>query len=122
MDDLRRKDEEVISLKQKMKQRQSSNSQHSELLESKEQVVVDLQERLEKTLALNNRLDQGTKKHEENIRNLEKSLQEVETDLERSTSECNSKDRLIERNKMKVNELQGQLAAKNEEILDIEKR
>ena len=123
MDDLRNREKEVITLKQQLKNTQrESKSQHNEVLEEKEIAILDLQERLEKTLALNNRLDQSVKKHEDNVKSMEKSLHDVEVHLEKSTSESNSKDRTIERNKIKMNELREQLNAKNEEIVEIEKR
>ena len=123
MDDLRNREDEIATLKHKIKNAQrESKSQHNEVLEEKEITILDLQERLEKTLALNNRLDQSVKKHEETIKSMEKSLHEVELHLEKSTSESNTKDRTIERNNIKMNEIQEQLDAKNKEIVEIEKR
>ena len=125
MDDLRNREDEIVTLKRKVKntQRESQrHNDHSEMLKEKETTIFDLQERLEKTLALNNRLDQSVKKHEETVKNMEKSFHEVELHLEKSTSESNTKDRTIERNNIKVNELQEQLDAKNEEIAEIKKR
>ena len=125
MDDLRNREDEIVTLKRKVKntQRESQrHNDHSEMLKEKETTIFDLQERLEKTLALNNRLDQSVKKHEETVKNMEKSFHEVELHLEKSTSESNTKDRTIERNNIKVNELQEQLDAKNEEITEIKKR
>lgn len=43
----------------------------------------------------------GIKKHEEKVRTLEKHLQEAETELEKSSTDNNTKDRIIERNKVK---------------------
>ena len=119
MDDLRKRDDEVISLRKKLKTTQSSNN---EIIEDKELAILEVQDRLEKTLALNNRLDQSIKKQEENLKAMERSLQDVENSLEKATSECSSKDRIIERNKLKMDELEEQSLAKNQEIIDIEKR
>ncbi|XP_066932183.1 girdin-like [Clytia hemisphaerica] len=119
MDDLRKRDDEVISLRKRLKSTQSSNN---EAIEDKELVILEVQDRLEKTLALNNRLDQSVKKQEENLKAMERSLQDVETSLEKATSDCSTKDRIIERNKLKMDELEEQLIAKNQEIIDIEKR
>lgn len=123
MDDLRNREDEIVALKKKVKHTQrESKSQQNEVIEEKEITILDLQERLEKTLALNNRLDQSVKKHEETVKSMEKSLHEVELHLEKSTSESNTKDRTIERNSIKINELQEQLDAKNKEIAEIEKK
>lgn len=59
MNEYKKQEVELTNLKQLVENRDLNNNKYTEQLTSKEQAVRELQENLEKTLALNNRLDGG---------------------------------------------------------------
>lgn len=57
--DYKQQEVELTNLRQLVENRDVNNNKYTEQLLNKEQAVEELQENLGKTLALNNRLDEG---------------------------------------------------------------
>lgn len=119
---LTEKQEELATIKKQLEEFDVKNTKTLHQLADKEENVRELQERLEETLALNNRLNHSVKKQEEKFKALECNLQQNEINLEKLSVEVETKDRTIERNKERQEELQKQLLAKEQEIIDLDKQ
>eukprot|EP00794_Sanderia_malayensis_P020632 gene20632-22667_t len=84
--------------------------------------LSSLQQRLDETLSLNNKLNHSLKKQEEKYRELERLLQAEEDKNEVNSDQLLSKERIITRQKSKIDELESAIMEREKDLSELETR
>ncbi|XP_065660956.1 girdin isoform X4 [Hydra vulgaris] len=111
------KEEKFHELKKQNEDFEESGKRSLQQLENKEKTIVELQERLQETLMINNRLNCSVKVSEVKINTLEKQVLDQEELVEKLSSSIKIKDRTIERNSLKFKELEEEF---NKQIAELQ--